>query len=157
MICPFCSHPDIKVLETRETSETETRRRRECLKCEKRFTTYERVELKPLQVIKKDGHQELFDREKIIRGIVRSCQKRPITVSDIEHLVDNIEHHIRSSGADEVKSTKIGNLVMTRLKKLDKVAYIRFASIYRDFDDLQSFEEEVSKLAQKVITDNIKK
>ncbi len=149
MICPFCSDEDIKVLETRETSETETRRRRQCLKCEKRFTTYERVELKPLQVIKKDGKAEIFDREKIIRGIVRSCQKRPVTVADIEKLVDNIEHHLRKSGIAEVKSTKIGNLVMTRLRRLDKVAYIRFASIYRDFDDLQSFEEEVSKLVEK--------
>lgn len=150
MICPFCSHSDIKVLETRETSETETRRRRECLKCGKRFTTYERMELKPLQVIKKDGKLELFDREKILRGVIRSCQKRNITVSDAEKLVDNIEHHIRSSGIIEVKSNKVGNLVMNRLKKLDKVAYIRFASIYRDFDDLQSFEEEVNKLVEKV-------
>lgn len=156
MICPFCSHEDIKVLETRETSETETRRRRQCLKCEKRFTTYERVELKPLSVLKKDGKSEVFDREKIIRGIVRSCQKRPVTVSDIEKLVDNIEHHLRKSGITEVKSTRIGNLVMSRLKKLDNVAYIRFASIYRDFDDIQSFEEEVSKLTQKVVEDTTK-
>lgn len=157
MICPFCSHDDIKVLETRETSETETRRRRQCLKCEKRFTTYERVELKPLAVMKKDGRTEIFDREKIIRGIMRAAQKRPITVADIDKLVDNVEHHIRSSGVEEVKSTKIGNLVMTRLRKLDKVAYIRFASIYRDFDDIASFEEEVSKLTKQVIIENTKK
>lgn len=157
MICPFCSHDEIKVLETRETSESETRRRRQCLKCEKRFTTYERIELKPLYVIKRDGKTEIFDREKIIRGIMRSAQKRPITVSDIEKLVDNVEHYIRSGGAEEIKSTRIGNLVMTRLKKLDKVAYIRFASIYRDFDDLQSFEEEVSKLAKQVIIEGSRK
>lgn len=157
MICPYCSDADIKVLETRETSETETRRRRECLKCGKRFTTYERVELKPLQVIKKDGSSELFDREKILRGVIRSCQKRNVTITAAEKLVDNIEHHIRSNGISEVKSTKIGTLVMNRLRKLDKVAYIRFASIYRDFDDLQSFEEEVSKLAQKVVLENVNK
>jgi transcriptional repressor NrdR len=156
MICPYCGHDEIKVLETRETSETETRRRRECLKCDKRFTTYERVELKPLSVIKKDGKLELFDREKIIRGVMRSCDKRPISRADIEKLVDNVEYKIRSLGLEEVKSTKIGNLVMTRLKKMDKVAYIRFASVYRDFTDIQSFEDEVSKMTQKIIENSQK-
>jgi transcriptional repressor NrdR len=149
MICPFCGFEETKVLETRETSDVETRRRRECLKCAKRFTTYERVEQKPIFVVKKNGTREVFEREKIIRGLVNSCQKRPISLNDIENLARKVEDKIRSSGEEEIKSSKIGNLIMTRLKKLDKIAYIRFASVYRDFADIDEFREEISKLKNK--------
>jgi transcriptional repressor NrdR len=155
MLCPYCSHDESKVLETRETSEEETRRRRECLKCEKRFTTYERVELKPILVIKKDGRREEFDRQKIIRGLLRSSEKRPISLLDIEKLVDNVEYKIRSMGLQEVKSNKVGQLVMNRLKKLDSIAYIRFASVYRDFGDIESFQEEIGRLTEKVLEKNM--
>ncbi len=157
MLCPYCNHAETKVLETRETSEAETRRRRECQKCEKRFTTYERIELKPLFVVKKDGKRELFDRQKLIGGLIRACEKRPVSLGRIEKLVDAVEYKIRSLDLQEVKSTKIGTLTMSRLKKLDKIAYIRFASVYRDFTDLQSFEEEIAKLADKVIEKRVQK
>ncbi len=156
MLCPYCSHSESKVLETRETSESETRRRRECLKCDKRFTTYERIELKPLFVVKKDGKHELFVREKIIGGLIRSCEKRPVSVFEIEKLVDSIEYKLRSSDEREVKSTKIGVLVMNRLKKLDKIAYIRFASVYRDFTDIRSFQEELGKLASAAVDKTVR-
>jgi len=156
MICPYCSHSETKVLETRETSDTETRRRRECNKCEKRFTTYERVELKPILVIKKDNKREQFDRNKIIHGLLRSCEKRPISMDDVEKLVDSVEYKIRSMGLSEIKSTKIGTLVMNRLKKKDKIAYIRFASVYRDFTDIKSFEDEIEKLTEQVINKTAK-
>ena len=156
MICPYCGSEENKVLETRETTETETRRRRECLKCQKRFTTYERVELKPVLVVKKDGKREEFDRDKLIRGIMRSTEKRPVSIGDIEALVDEVEYKLRGGTAQEVKSTRIGQLAMNRLKKLDKVAYIRFASVYRDFDDIESFQEEIGKLTQDVLEKNVK-
>jgi transcriptional repressor NrdR len=156
MICPYCGHEENKVLETRETTETETRRRRECLKCQKRFTTYERVELKPILVVKKDSKREEFDRDKIIKGLLRSCEKRPVSIQDIEQLVDEVEYKIRASGAQEVKSTRIGQLTMNRIKKLDKIAYIRFASVYRDFDDIESFQDEIGKLTQDVLKRNVK-
>lgn len=152
MICPFCGYAETKVLETRETTDTETRRRRECLSCEKRFTTYERVEHKPLFVIKKEGARELFDRQKLLKGVAQSCQKRPISAQDIDHLISEVEEKIRGSGVDEVKSSKIGTLVMNRLKKLDKIAYIRFASVYRDFADINEFKEEISKLTSKALS-----
>lgn len=156
MICPYCANEETKVLETRETTETETRRRRECQKCEKRFTTYERVELKPLYVLKKDNKREEFDRAKIMRGLIRSCEKRPVSMEDIERLVDNVEYKIRAMGLEEVKSTKIGTLVMNRLKKIDKISYIRFASVYRDFTDIESFQEEIGKLTERIIDRNVK-
>jgi len=155
MLCPYCQHQESKVLETRETNEQETRRRRECLKCGKRFTTYERIEQQPLFVIKKDGKRESFDRQKIIKGLVRSCEKRPVSLADIENLVDSVENKLRNGDEQEVKSSKIGTLVMNRLKKIDKISYIRFASVYRDFTDITSFEEEIKKLA-KVVAENNK-
>lgn len=157
MLCPYCSHTETKVLETRETSDTETRRRRECSKCEKRFTTYERIELKPILVVKKDGKREQFDRNKIIHGVLRSCEKRPISMDEIEKIVDSVEYKVRALGMGEIKSTKIGTMVMNRLKKIDKIAYIRFASVYRDFTDIKSFEEEIGKLTEQVIDQSIKK
>ncbi|MGM5481489.1 MAG: transcriptional regulator NrdR [Nanobdellota archaeon] len=155
MICPYCSQQETKVLETRETSPNETRRRRECLSCNKRFTTYERIELKPILVIKKDGKREQFDREKVMKGLIRSCEKRPVSMLQMEKLADEVEYKLRSSGSQEVKSTKIGTLTMNRLKKLDKIAYIRFASVYRDFTDIKSFEEEIAKLTKKAIEQEV--
>jgi transcriptional repressor NrdR len=145
MKCPFCSHTDTQVIETRETSEDVTRRRRECLKCSKRFTTYERVE-NNLRVVKKDGIREEFDREKVKKGILKACEKRPITIEQIDKTVDEIEKTLRNKGVTEVKSTFIGNLVMRHLKKLDSVAYIRFASVYRAFQDAGEFEKELKLL-----------
>lgn len=155
MLCPYCSHDETKVLETRETSEAETRRRRECLKCERRFTTYERIELKPLLVIKKDGKRESYDREKIIKGLLRSCEKRPVSLMEIEQIADDVEYKIRAMGLQEVKTAKIGQLTMNRLKKKDKIAYIRFASVYRDFTDISSFEDEISRLTEKVLSKEV--
>ncbi|MFP4118569.1 MAG: transcriptional regulator NrdR [Candidatus Woesearchaeota archaeon] len=155
MICPYCSQQETKVLETRETSPNETRRRRECLSCAKRFTTYERIELKPILVVKKDGKREQFDREKIMKGLMRSCEKRPVSMLQMEKLADEVEYKIRSLGNQEVKSTKIGTLTMNRLKKLDKISYIRFASVYRDFTDIRSFEEEVAKLTKRAIEQEV--
>ncbi|MBI4020618.1 MAG: transcriptional repressor NrdR [Candidatus Aenigmarchaeota archaeon] len=147
MKCPFCGSLESKVLDKRESpDEKATRRRRECLSCKKRFTTYERVEAADLVVIKKDGKREMFDRSKIRTGVLKACEKRPVTLDQIEQVVDLIENDIRKLGSSEVKSTMIGNLVMRRLKRLDKVAYIRFASVYREFADVRSFQKELKKL-----------
>ena len=148
MKCPFCSHVDTAVIETRETGEDSTRRRRECPECERRFTTYERVELKPLRVVKKDGRREMFDRAKVKMGLIRACEKRPISEEQIEKAVQDIEARLRGGDTDEIPTKMIGDLVMRALKKLDKVAYIRFASVYREFDDIESFEKEL-KILQK--------
>lgn len=146
MRCPFCAHADTAVIETRETGEDSTRRRRECPQCERRFTTYERVELKPLRVIKKDGKRESFDRNKLKKGFLRACEKRPISDEQIEQAVQEIENRLRGADSDEIPSKMIGDLVMRTLKKLDKVAYIRFASVYREFEDVESFEKELKTL-----------
>jgi transcriptional repressor NrdR len=146
MKCPFCSHKDTQVVETRETGEDITRRRRECLKCKKRFTTYEKLENINLRIIKKDGNREMFDREKVRKGFLRACEKRPITIEQIDKAVDEIEKSLRNKGLKEVKSSVIGDLVMKYLKKMDSVAYIRFASVYRAFQDIGEFEKEVKLL-----------
>ena len=149
MKCPFCSHEETKVVDKRETAGSDvTRRRRECLKCGKRFTTYERVET-DLVVIKKDGKRESFDREKVKNGIKRACEKRPVTHGQIESVVSEIEGELRQRKGAEIPSSAIGDLVMKKLKKLDKVAYIRFASVYREFTDVESFQEELNKLVKK--------
>lgn len=148
MRCPFCAHPETKVTETRETSEEVTRRRRECLKCKKRFTTYERVELS-LTVIKKNGSRESFDRQKVKMGVLKACEKRPISQERVDECVDDIEAKLRSKGRAEVSSHEVGDLVMRALKRLDKVAYVRFASVYREFADLTSFQEELKALMKK--------
>lgn len=145
MRCPYCRCVDTKVLETRETEGT-TRRRRECLKCEKRFTTYEQVELLNLMIVKKDGRREAFDRQKLIGGMLKSCQKRPVAVEQIEKIATDIETRLLNHKTTEIKSKHIGEMVMRRLKKLDTIAYIRFASVYRDFSDLDSFEQELKQL-----------
>ena len=146
MKCPYCAHADTAVIETRETGEDSTRRRRECTQCERRFTTYERVELKPLRVIKKDGRRELFDRNKLKAGFIRALEKRPVSDDQIERVVADIEARLRASDPDEIPTKMIGDLVMRKLKTLDKVAYIRFASVYREFNDIKSFEREMKTL-----------
>ncbi|MBN1157371.1 transcriptional regulator NrdR [Candidatus Woesearchaeota archaeon] len=150
MRCPFCNHEETKVTDKRETGfGTTTRRRRECLKCRKRFTTYERIELINIRVIKKDGSREQFSREKIKNGIVRACEKRPISIDKIEKIVDFVEAEIRGENQKEISTAAIGNMVMKRLKKLDEVAYIRFASVYRSFADVDSFKEELKTLSKR--------
>ena len=147
MKCPYCGNKDTEVVETRDSEDLETiRRRRACLKCEKRFTTYERVENVSLIVIKKDGRREQFDRDKLKRGIIRSCEKTKVTLDDIERIVTEVEMELRGESGVEVDSKKIGQLVATRLKKIDKVAYIRFSSVFRRFVDVEDFEKEVKKL-----------
>lgn len=147
MKCPYCSSESTEVIETRDSEDLSvTRRRRECTKCEKRFTTYERVESVPLTVIKKDDRRETFDREKLRRGIWRASGKTTIKASDIDKIVDEVERELIGGESTEVSSKKIGELVAKRLKKLDKVAYIRFASVFRRFVDVEDFEREVKKL-----------
>ncbi len=149
MKCPFCGSNDTKVLESRDTEEfSVTRRRRQCEKCKARFTTYERIELN-IRVLKKNGTTQQFEREKLIRGLTKSCEKRPITTEELEIIVSKVEAYIMKKGLKEIKTIKIGSIIMKELKKLDKVAYIRFASVYKDFTDIDSFMEEVNKLTKK--------
>lgn len=147
MQCPYCKS-DTKVVDKRDSGE-HTRRRRECLKCSKRFTTYERLEETPLVVIKKDGRRQEFDRGKIKSGILKACEKRPITTEHIERVTDEIEKHLRNKYTADVPSRAIGEAIMARLKQMDKVAYIRFASVYRNFTDLGSFEKELKELQRE--------
>lgn len=147
MKCPYCDHPDTKVLDSRDSEDNETtRRRRECLSCGKRFTTYERVEMIDLVVVKKDGRREKFDRKKLLNGISKACEKRPISLEAIEKLVNDIEIELRNMDSVEINSEIIGGLVMEKLKGLDHIAYIRFASVYRSFADISSFEKELKML-----------
>jgi len=137
-------------METRETEDSDvTRRRRECLKCKKRFTTYERVEMIELRVVKKNGDIEAFDRNKVMKGIVRACEKRPIKIDRIERIVDDIESELRKKESVEIPTAIIGELVMNKLRELDHVAYIRFASVYREFKDIKGFEKEIKKIGDK--------
>lgn len=147
MKCPYCGSTETEVVETRDSEDLETiRRRRNCIKCEKRFTTYERVENVNLVVIKKDGRREQFNRDKLKNGIIRSCEKTKVSVEDIEKIVTEIERELRGADSVEVESKKIGQMVATRLKKLDKIAYIRFSSVFKRFVDIEDFEKEVKKL-----------
>ena len=147
MKCPFCGFTDSKVIDSRPAEDgTTIRRRRECLECQKRFTTYEIIERMPLVVIKRDGSRESFDKVKIINGVIRACQKRPVTMSQIETLANDIELELRGRLESEVKSEVIGEMDMARLKDLDEVAYVRFASVYRSFTDINTFMEELTKL-----------
>ncbi|MBS3152671.1 transcriptional regulator NrdR [Candidatus Woesearchaeota archaeon] len=148
MKCIFCSHTETKVVDSRE-SEDITRRRRECLKCEKRFTTYERPEPLQIYIIKKDGRRELFDREKLKKGILRACEKLPIEIEKIENIVNKIEAKLRTLDANEIQSKSLGEEVAKHLKQLDKVAYIRFASVYREFADIEDFKKEIQGLLKK--------
>lgn len=150
MRCPFCGEEDTKVIDSRPADEGNSiRRRRQCDQCGKRFTTYEKVEAIPLVVIKKDLTREPYDRIKIERGVFRSCHKRPISVSQMNTMIDKIEAEIFNLGAKEIKSSYIGELVMTRLEELDAVAYVRFASIYREFKDVGTFMDELKKFLDK--------
>ena len=147
MRCPFCLHLDSKVLDSRQTEEgASIRRRRECAACHKRFTTYERLDELPFLVIKKDGGREAFSRAKILNGILRACEKRPISLETIEEMVDDIEREVRSGQEREVASEFIGELVMDKLRELDDVAYVRFASVYGQFKDIDRFIEELQQL-----------
>ena len=147
MRCPYCSYSESKVIDSRPAEEgTTIRRRRECLSCGKRFTTYEIMERLPLLVIKRDGSRQSFDRMKVIGGMVKACEKRPVPVDQIEHVADEIEQELQSSLEREVSSAQIGEMIMDRLKDLDQVAYVRFASVYRQFKDISTFLEELNKL-----------
>ena len=150
MRCLFCGHLESKVIDSRSTEEgTTIRRRRECLECGKRFTTYEKIETIPIIVIKKDGTREAFDRDKISNGILRACEKRPVSLKEVEALIDDIEAKMYNMLEREVSSDKIGEMVMERLQKLDEIAYVRFASVYRQFKDINSFMDELAKLIKK--------
>ncbi|RLI64923.1 MAG: transcriptional regulator NrdR [Candidatus Asgardarchaeum californiense] len=146
MNCPYCNNIETKVTDSRDTGNYSIRRRRECLKCNKRFTTYEHIEMAPIYVIKKDGQKEKFERNKIKKGIEKALEKRPISHEQIEEMIDTIEEKIRRCGKEEIKSKIIGEYVMEVLKETDHVAYIRFASVYRSFTDVTSFEKEVKNL-----------
>ena len=146
MRCPFCNYSELKVIDKRAASNDSIRRRRECLKCNKRFTTYERPEIIDLRVVKKSGERQLFNRNKILQGILKACEKRPVSIEQIEQAVKDIESELHKDDVKEVHSKVIGELVMEKLKKLDKVAYVRFASVYKDFEDVKSFEEIVKNL-----------
>lgn len=146
MKCPYCDSEDTRVIDKRVSDERSFRRRRECEKCEKRFTTYERVEITPLTVIKKDGRRENFDRNKIRIGIMRACERRPINQEKIEKIVNEIENEIKNMDTVEIKSKVIGDMIMEKLRDLDEVAYIRFASVYKKFRDIESFEKELKEL-----------
>jgi transcriptional repressor NrdR len=145
--CPYCGHLDSRVIESRTTEEmTAVRRRRECPDCKRRFTTYERIEGQPLVVIKKDGSREAFSREKILNGMLKACEKRPIPLDVLEQASFDIEKEVRDTGKGEISSRQIGELVMDRLKEIDDVAYVRFASVYREFRDVDSFLKEVERI-----------
>ncbi len=150
MRCPYCRENKDKVIDSRETNEGKViRRRRECLICGKRFTTYERVEENPLRVIKRDGRIESFSRDKLLKGILKACEKRPVKIEDIEALIDDVILTIQQKGEREIPATEIGEMVMEKLKKLDSVAYVRFASVYRDFKDVEEFLKEIQRLMKK--------
>ena len=147
MKCPFCNFADTKVIDSRAQDDNSViRRRRVCEKCGKRFTTYERVDMIPITVIKRDGTREIFDTAKLQNGIMKSCNKRPVTAQQIQKLVDDIENTLAGSGEREVESKQLGNMVIERLKDLDEVAYVRFASVYRQFKDINSFIDELEKM-----------
>ena len=149
MKCPFCNYPDSKVVDSRPTDEgTSIRRRRECLRCFKRFTTYETVERLPLMLIKRDGTWEPYDRNKLLSGIMKACEKRPVPQARLEQLVDTVEQRLFGTLETEVSSQKIGEMVMQELKNVDEVAYVRFASVYRQFKDINTFLEELNSLLQ---------
>lgn len=144
MRCPYCSKLEDKVIDSRASSEgASIRRRRECLACGKRFTTYEYIEEAPLMVVKRDGNRQRFDREKIKNGIIKACEKRPVSMDKIDEIVDQVEREIRRKADREVKSTEIGNLMMEKLHSIDEVAYVRFASVYRRFKDVSHFMDEL--------------
>ena len=150
MKCPYCGYQESKVVDSRHSDDgLSIRRRRECLSCQKRFTTYETVESLPVVVVKKDNSREPFDRNKILRGMVRACEKRPVSMADLENAVTEIEQIVQNSLEREVSTDRIGEMVMERIKPLDEVAYIRFASVYRRFQDVRSFIHEINKFLEE--------
>ena len=149
MRCPFCNKDDTRVVDSRPVEDSNSiRRRRMCDSCGRRFTTYEKIETIPLIVIKKDNNREAYDRTKIEKGVLRACYKRPVSAARLEQLIDNIDNDVYSLGTAEVKSTQIGEIVMERLKEVDQVAYVRFASVYREFKDINTFIDEIKKLSK---------
>ena len=147
MKCPYCSHEDTKVVDSRPVEEgLATRRRRECEKCHKRFTTFEKIENSLLVVVKKDGSREPFDKNKIINGLMRACQKTKVTYEDVQKIAENIERGLNNTMEKEIQSTFIGTMIMDELRRIDKVAYVRFASVYREFQSVDTFIEEINKL-----------
>ena len=150
MKCPFCNNPDTKVVDSRSQEENSAiRRRRVCEKCGKRFTTYERVDTIPITVIKSDNTREIFDKNKLINGMMKSCNKRPVTMNQIEAIADDIENTVMNRLEKEVDSKELGNMVTDRLKEVDEVAYVRFASVYRQFKDINTFMDELEKLLKE--------
>ena len=150
MKCPFCAHIQDRVVDSRESKEGEAiRRRRQCLACERRFTTYERIDEVPYMVIKKDGRREKFDRQKVLSGLLKACEKRPVGMGRLSELVDEVEGRVTDSPDREISTTGIGEFLMSRLRELDKIAYVRFASVYRDFQDEQAFVNEIRGLGHK--------
>ncbi len=150
MKCPYCGKTELKVIDKRSTeNEMSIRRRRECLNCQKRFTTYERLENIPIVVIKKDGTRSQFDRNKLLSGVLKACEKTDVTKEQMDVLLDDVESDLRNADMTEIPSKKVGELVMKKLKKINKVAYIRFASVYKEFRDLEDFDKEVHKLLKK--------
>ena len=150
MTCPFCGYRQDKVVDSRESKEGDLiRRRRECLSCGKRFTTYERVDEIPYMVVKKDGRREKFDRQKVLNGLLRACEKRPVSVASLAKLVDEVEARLSEDPDREITTTEIGELLMQRLRRLDKIAYVRFASVYRDFQDVEAFFAELQQLMRQ--------
>ena len=150
MRCPFCKGNKDKVIDSREINDGKViRRRRECLNCKKRFTTYERVEENPFRVVKRDGRIETFSREKLLKGILKACEKRPVNIEQIENVIDDIVISLYQKGEREILATEIGEMVMERLKELDSVAYVRFASVYRDFKDVEEFLKEIKRLMKR--------
>jgi transcriptional repressor NrdR len=147
MTCPFCGHREDRVIDSRESKEGDViRRRRQCVACERRFTTYERSDEIPYMVIKKDGRREKFDRQKVLGGLLRACEKRPVPMARLAGIVDEVENTLSESADRELATSRIGEMLMERLKTLDKIAYVRFASVYRDFQDVDAFMEELKGL-----------
>jgi transcriptional repressor NrdR len=153
MKCPFCNHLHDKVVDSRESKEGDAiRRRRECLSCERRFTTYERIDEVPYMVVKKDGRREKFDRQKVLGGLLKACEKRPVSMSKLSELVNRVESKVSDSPDREISTIDIGEFLMDSLKDLDKIAYVRFASVYRDFQDEQAFFNELKNLMRQKLT-----
>lgn len=150
MRCPYCEHPESRVIDSRESKTGfSIRRRRECLKCKKRFTTYEKIEEIPYMVIKKDGSRQPFDGQKLLQGMLKACEKRPVALAKLEEVVEEIENKLMERPEKEMNAFEIGKIVMTRLKALDKVAYVRFASVYREFKDVVEFKKELESLLKE--------
>src|SRR5579884_185597 len=150
MTCPFCGHKEDKVIDSRESKEGDViRRRRQCLGCERRFTTYERSDEIPYMVVKKDGRREKFDRQKVLGGLLKACEKRPVPMSRLAEIVDAVEAKLADNPEREMSTAEVGEMLMDRLRSLDKIAYVRFASVYRDFQDVDAFLNELKHLGQK--------